>query len=140
MTSRTNQQRPVKNVKLGVVLVAMLITSAAASAASIKSAICKFTLGTDNLEITFDQLDNAQSRGRMIGNNGTNDVMVIPAPDTALHVIEFTAAGYITLTTLRLTPTTKHLDTVEAIHSRHTGVNTKLLPSQWLGQCTVFTM
>ena len=131
------------------------LTTGGACAADIKAAKCVFVEGAENffednkltftirkandrMELTFDKLDDPSGNGRVIGNNGTNDVHVLRGVNV-INILEVTAVGNINVTTLRTTDMT-HGGKVQATHSRHVGTPTALLPSQRVGSCNVYAL
>ena len=126
-----------------------------ASAGPIKSAKCVFEGGTehffddgkltysvsrvkDKFELTFDRLDAKDGKGRIVGNNGSGDVIVTNG-DYVINILEFTPVGNMNITTID-TMNINHGVKAPSVTSRHVSSGSALLPSQRVGHCQVFTI
>ncbi|WP_041280387.1 hypothetical protein [Desulfosudis oleivorans] len=86
-------------------------------------------------ETVFDAMNIRQARARVIGNQGTSDVMLLGSP-SGLTFLESTCAGNMIFTTVFpfYKPGT---DEFCAVMSRHMNLTNKALPSQYYGTCKV---
>ena len=82
--------------------------------------------------IVFDSLDPQKRTGRMIGNAGVTDIQVLET-ERGMHLIEFTIAGNMNITTLFTN--TKDKTSIPAVHSRHVSIRDDAIPSQSVGLC-----
>jgi hypothetical protein len=87
----------------------------------------------DTLRLTFASIDPKRGTAQMIGNAGAADVMLVVGLN-AVHFVEITGAGNVTLTTVDDT-TTHPNGRFFAAHSRHIASLTELLVSQDFGSC-----
>jgi len=87
-------------------------------------------------ETIFDSIDIKQGEARIIGNQGSSDIILIGSP-TGLTFIEQTGSGNVIFTTVfpLYSPGT---DQFCAVMSRHMNLFTKALPSQYYGTCRVW--
>lgn len=95
---------------------------------------CKFdsfsdgkTIGKEDFKLTF-LVDEKADKAYILGNNGSNEVVNIYRGDGRTF-IEITDTGNVMTTTV--TPE------LEAVHSRHSVMFGKLIPSQYYGKCAV---
>jgi hypothetical protein len=91
----------------------------------------------EKMEITFDQLNSKDGKGRLIGNNGSGDVSVLFG-QYELTLLEITGGGNVMITSLQIGNGYDHAGRVQAVHSRHPAGPTALLPSQRVGTCIVY--
>jgi uncharacterized protein YuzE len=95
---------------------------------------CKFdsfsdgkTIVKEDFKLTF-LVDEKADKAYILGNNGSNEVANIYRGDGRTF-IEITGTGNVMTTTI--TPE------LEAVHSRHSVMFGKLIPSQYYGKCGV---
>ena len=84
-------------------------------------------------DLVFDQLNSTTGKGRMIGNNGVDDVQVLKG-DESIHVIEITMSGNMNITTI-FNPIGKNSNDYPVVHSRQMNLFGKPIPSQYVGFC-----
>lgn len=95
--------------------------------------IAKTEIGRERFDLVFDQIDRDKGTGRIIGNQGGGDVLVVAARE-AMTLLERTAAGVFQVTVIY---SARNADgSYKAVHSRHTvGVGGEPIPSQYYGSC-----
>ena len=87
----------------------------------------------EEFSLTFDQIDGAAGKGRMIGNQGGEDVTVVPAPE-AITMIEVLGSGLLQITVIYAAQ--KSDGQFKAVHSRHSAMFGGMpVPSQYYGAC-----
>jgi hypothetical protein len=88
------------------------------------------------IDSIFDNLNLEKKTGRLIGNEGGNDVTVLPG-NNSLNILEFTGSGNLNITTIFLLKDPKYQGKFPVVQSRHTLANGPI-PSQYLGFCTSY--
>ena len=86
----------------------------------------------DTMSMTYASIDQEGGTAQMIGNVGASDVTLVVGPH-AVHFVEVTLAGNLTLTTVNTAADPE--GRLFASHSRHIGTSSGLLVSQYLGFC-----
>ncbi len=86
--------------------------------------------------VIIDSIDIENRKARMIGNAGSNDLMVIALP-TGISFIEISPLATTHLTTVFTLPGS-NTDEFIAVASRHTVLPQAAIPSQYAGRCTVW--
>lgn len=101
--------------------------------ADMRGASVKTEVLSERFELVFDQIDGAKGTGRLIGNQGGGDVVVVASPEVTM-ILETVAAGAIQVTAIY---SARRPDgAYKAVHSRHTAVfGGEPLPSQYYGSC-----
>jgi hypothetical protein len=94
----------------------------------------KDTFGKPNVELTFDAIDLKAGTGRIIGNAGGSDLVVLGGSE-AITLIEQTGSGNFVFTTI-FKATAKRNGEYIAVMSRHISMPGGPLPSQYHGTCT----
>lgn len=84
-------------------------------------------------DLIFDQVDLQKGTGRLIGNQGGSDVVVVPAAE-AVTMVERVGSGILQITVIFAA---KNADgSLQAVHSRHTvAFSGEPVPSQYYGSC-----
>ena len=84
-------------------------------------------------DLIFDQVDVQKGTGRLIGNQGGEDVVVVPATE-AITLVERVASGILQITVIFAAKNTD--GSLRAVHSRHTvALGGEPIPSQYYGSC-----
>ena len=93
----------------------------------------KPTVQRQQFDLIFDQVDLQKGTGRLIGNQGGSDVVVVPAAQ-AITLVESVGSGVLQITVIFAA---KNADgSLQAVHSRHTvGFGGEPIPSQYYGSC-----
>ena len=101
--------------------------------ADMRQAPAKVAIARDAFELVFDQVNPVKGTGRMIGNNGGVDVIVIDATEV-ITILERTPSGVVQLTAIY---SARQQDgTFKAVHSRHSAAfGGEPIPSQYYGSC-----
>lgn len=86
-------------------------------------------------ESVFDNLNPEKKTGRMIGNAGGSDVIVLPG-DRSLNILETTGTGNLNVITIFLSNDPKFQGKFPVVQSRHINLSNGPIPSQYLGICT----
>lgn len=90
--------------------------------------------------MVFDSIDLKKGTARLIGNQGSSDVIVLSTP-AGISFIEKTPVGYLMITTV-FAYYKKGTDEFVCVYSRHVGSFSPLklgpMPSQWHGTCKVW--
>ena len=84
------------------------------------------------LRLSFDAIDRKKRTARFIGNVGADDIGVIDGGE-ALHLLELTPSGNMTVTTVYAQRTENNL--FKATHTRLIYMSTGPIPSQYYGFC-----
>jgi hypothetical protein len=90
--------------------------------------------------IVFDSIDLKKGTARLIGNQGSSDVIAL-ATQSGISFIEKTPVGYLMVTTV-FAYYKKGTDEFVCVYSRHVGSFSPLklgpMPSQWHGTCKIW--
>jgi hypothetical protein len=90
--------------------------------------------------MVFDSIDFKKGTARLIGNQGSSDVIVLATP-AGISFIEKTPVGYLMITTV-FAYYKKGTDEFVCVYSRHVGSFSPLklgpMPSQWHGTCKIW--
>jgi hypothetical protein len=130
-----------------IFVVAATMPTSSGSQSGPKAFVCDFSLvataeffsgwiaknSRERLNLTFASIDPDKSRAQMIGNAGATEVL-LQYGDKSFSFLEVTAAGNRTLTTIFFGA--KHDDAFAAVHSRHMGIGSSAVVSQYRGSCT----
>jgi len=96
----------------------------------------KVELDAFNNTLIYDSIDVRAGTARIIGNQGSADVLVLQTPQ-GLTFIETTAMGNITITTIFPEYLKDGSDFI-VVQSRHMNLPSGPLPSQYHGTCKVW--
>lgn len=83
-------------------------------------------VASEKLVLTF-LVDTKADKAYVVGNNGSNEVQVVPNRSEAIGFIEITDSGNIMTTTIT--------NNGAAVHSRNTVLKSGLVATQFLGTC-----
>ena len=111
----------------GLILGALLSFIDATQASGLARFQCRLGNLNETMRLEFNH-DTTTNRATMVGIAGTSDV-VPHVSAGAITFLEFLATGAVQSTTIVLA-------TGEAVHSRHSIVGKKLVPTQYRGTCT----
>ena len=89
-----------------------------------------------NVTIFFDSIDMNKGKARMIANQGSADVMVIPGP-LSINFFEETGSGNMIFTSV-FPNYSKDTEDFISVTSRHVNLPGGPLPSQYHGTCKVW--
>ena len=104
---------------------ALALTASSAPAKEIE-ATCQVWSGKDSLVLTF-VFDTSTNTAYMVGNNGRSEVYGHYG-ESAATFLEFLPTGVVQSTTINSV-------THEAVHSQHSVIGAKTIPSQFRGKC-----
>ena len=96
--------------------------------------VTRGNFGSPNVSVTFDAIDLVTGTGRIIGNSGASDVVVLTS-GAGLTLLENTGTGNFVFTTI-FTDRTRATGEYIAVMSRHMSISGRPVPSQYHGTCT----
>ncbi len=103
------------------------------ASADFRSVPPKVALRKESFELVFDQVDYEKGTGRMIGNVGGTDIVVVSSPEVTT-LLERVGSGALQITVIYRARTPD--GTYKAVHSRHTVSSSgEPIPSQYYGVC-----
>lgn len=98
--------------------------------------VLRGNFGSPNVSVTFDAIDLVAGTGRLIGNAGASDIVVL-ASGAGLTLIESTDTGNYVFTTI-FADKAKASGEFIAVMSRHMSFDGRPFPSQYHGTCARF--
>jgi hypothetical protein len=103
------------------------------ASADMRSASPEVSVRRESFELVFDQINVEAGTGRMIGNQGGEDVRVIGTTE-GITIIEVLGSGFLQVTVIYLAQNADRR--FRAVHSRHTALfGGEPVPSQYYGSC-----
>ena len=135
--SAPHQYRYVSGEVMRILLAMVISLCSAVSFASPISYVCNYESYSDEegnhktkeqFLLTF-VVDAENGKGYIVGNQGSEEVVVIPQKTGGIAFVEVTGSGNVMTTAIDTAGT--------SVHSRNTSIGGKLVPTQYYGKCEV---